>query len=198
MAERARECGLADVKVFWVGGTDRPWNVRSGEAWIVEPETAKLGDTLESPLRVATNSRSADISAELVDVGAGALEADYQGKDVKDKIVLASGRAGAVHALAVWKFGAAGVIAYAPQRPYFPDQVALAGLPYKSDDGKEAGFAFILTQRDAARRRRSAGAAGCAYAQRQDDARAGENRHVLQRAPPGRHGRLDPGDQSTE
>ena len=148
VAERARECGLADVKVFWVGGTDRPWNVRSGEAWIVEPETAKLGDTLESPLRVAINSRSADISAELVDVGAGALEADYQGKDVKDKIVLASGRAGAVHALAVWKFGAVGVIAYAPQRPYFPDQVALAGLPYKSDDGKEAGFAFILTQRE--------------------------------------------------
>jgi hypothetical protein len=48
----------------------------------------------------------------------------------------------------VWKFGAAGVIAYAPQRPYFPDQVALTGLPYKSDDGKEAGFAFILTQRE--------------------------------------------------
>ena len=148
VAERARECGLADVKIFWVGGTELPWNVRSGEAWIIEPETVKLGDTLESPLRVATNSRSADISAELVDVGAGALEADYQGKDVKDKIVLASGRAGAVHALAVWKYGAAGVIAYAPQRPYFPDQVALAGLPYKSDDGKEAGFAFILTQRE--------------------------------------------------
>ena len=148
VADRARECGLADVKVLWVGGTDRPWNVRSGEAWIIEPETTKLGDTLESPLRVATNSRSADTSAELVDVGAGALEADYQGKDVKDKIVLASGRAGAVHALAVWKFGAAGVIAYAPQRPYFPDQVALAGLPYKSDDGRVAGFAFILTQRE--------------------------------------------------
>ena len=148
VAERARECGLADVKVFWVGGTDRPWNVRSGEAWIVEPETAKLGDTLESPLRVATNSRSADISAELVDVGAGTLEADYQAKDVKDKIVLASGRAGAVHAMAVWKFGAAGVIAYAPQRPYFPDQVALAGLPDKPDDGQEIRFAFILTQRE--------------------------------------------------
>ncbi len=150
VAERARECGLVDVKVFWVGGTDRPWNVRWGEAWIVEPETEriKLGDTLESPLRVATNSRSADISAELVDVGAGTLEADYQGKDVKDRIVLASGRAGAVHALAVWKFGAAGVISYAPQRPYFPDQLALSGLPDKSDDGQEARFAFILTQRE--------------------------------------------------
>ena len=148
VADKAREYGLADVKVFWVGGAERPWNVRSGEAWIIEPEVIKLGDTLESPLRVATNSRSADISAELVDVGAGTRESDYQGKDVKGRIVLAGGNARAVHELAVWKFGAAGVIAYAPQRPYFPDQVALEGIPYQSDDGREAAFAFILTQRE--------------------------------------------------
>ena len=83
VAERAREYGLTDVKVFWVGGTDRPWNVRWGEAWIVEPETAKLGDTLESPLRVAANSRSADISAELVDVGGGTLRGRLPGQGRK-------------------------------------------------------------------------------------------------------------------
>lgn len=148
VAEKAREYGLVDVKVFWVGGTDRPWNVQSGEAWIIEPEITKLGDTLESPLRVATNSRSADVTAELVDVGAGTAEADYQGKHVKGKIVLGSGSAQAVHALAVWKFGAEGVIAYAPQRPYFPDQAALTSIPYRSDDGKDGTFAFILTQRE--------------------------------------------------
>ena len=148
VAGKAREYGLTDVKVFWVGGTDRPWNVHSGEAWIVEPEITKLGDTLESPLRVATNSRSADVTAELIDVGAGTAEADYEGKDVKGKIVLASGNARTVHALAVWKFGAAGVVSCAPQRPYFPDQAALTSIPYKSDDGKEGAFAFVLTQRE--------------------------------------------------
>ena len=148
VAEKAREYGLVDAKVFWVGGTDRPWNVYSGEAWIVEPEVAKLGDTLESPLRVATNSRSTDVTAELIDVGAGTGESDYHGKDVKGRVVLASGSARAVHALAVWKFGAAGVIVYAPQRPYFPDQAAFTSIPYKSDDGKDATFAFILTQRE--------------------------------------------------
>jgi len=148
VADKAREYGLADVKVFWVGGTDRPWNVHSGEAWIVEPEITKLGDTLESPLRVATNSRSADVTAELVDVGTGTAEADYQGRHVEGKIVLGSGSAQAVHALAVWKFGAEGVIAYAPQRPYFPDQAALTSIPYRSDDGKDGTFAFILTQRE--------------------------------------------------
>jgi len=90
VAERAREYGLVDVKVFWVGGTDRPWNVRSGEAWVVEPEQAKLGDILESPLRVATNSRSASVTAELVDVGAGTSENDYQGKEVRGRIVRAA------------------------------------------------------------------------------------------------------------
>ena len=148
VAEKARDYGLVDVKVFWLGGGDRPWNVHSGEAWIVEPEISKLGDTLESPLRVATNSRSADVTAELIDVGAGTAETDYQGRDVKGKIVLASGNSKAVHALAVWKFGAAGVIAYAPQRPYFPDQAALTSISYKSDDGKDGAFAFILTQRE--------------------------------------------------
>src|SRR5512135_1906604 len=104
VAGKAREYGLVDAKVFWVGGTDRPFNVHSGEAWIVEPETIKLGDTLESPLRVATNSRSADVTAELIDVGAGTAESDYHGKNVKGKLVLASGNSRAVHALAVWKF----------------------------------------------------------------------------------------------
>jgi hypothetical protein len=149
VAEKAREYGLVDVKVFWVGGgRGRPWNLRSGEAWIVEPDVVKLGDTLESPLRIATNSRSADITAELIDVGEGTKESDFQDKDVQGKVVLASGPSRVVHALAVWKHGAAGVISYAPQRPYFPDQVALAFLPYKSDDGKEPTFAFLLTQRE--------------------------------------------------
>jgi hypothetical protein len=148
VAEKARQYGLADVSIFWLGGTGRPWNVRSGEAWIVEPELIKLGDILESPLRVATNSRSADLTAELVDVGGGNRDVDYQDKDVKGKIVLASGNLSQVHALAVWKHGAVGIISYAPQRPYFPDQVAFAFLPYKSDDGKDAGFAFCLTQRE--------------------------------------------------
>src|SRR5512136_2532809 len=98
VAGKAREYGLVDAKVFWVGGTGRPWNVHSGEAWIVEPEMTKLGDTLESPLRVATNSRTADVTTELVDVGVGTAETDYQDKDVKGKIVLASGNARTVHA----------------------------------------------------------------------------------------------------
>jgi len=98
-------------------------------------------------------SDSGDSTADLVFAGWGISAPDlgyddYAGLEVKGKIVLASGNARTVHALAVWKFGAAGVVSCAPQRPYFPDQAALTSIPYKSDDGKEGAFAFVLTQRE--------------------------------------------------
>jgi hypothetical protein len=47
------------------------------------------------------------VKVELVDVGDGTSSADYDGKNVKGKIVLATGNPSAVHALAVWGKGAA-------------------------------------------------------------------------------------------
>ncbi len=61
---------------------------------------------------LAEDSESADVTAELVDVGAGTREADYAGKNVKGKIVLVSGSPGAAQELAVGKFGAAGLVSY--------------------------------------------------------------------------------------
>jgi hypothetical protein len=65
------------------------------------------------PVVLAEDSESADVTAELVDVGAGTNEADYAGKDVKGKIVLVSASPGAAQELAVGKFGAAGIVSYA-------------------------------------------------------------------------------------
>jgi aminopeptidase YwaD len=65
------------------------------------------------PVVLAEDSESADVTAELVDVGSGTSEADYAGKDVKRKIVLVSASPGAVQELAVGKFGAAGIVSYA-------------------------------------------------------------------------------------
>jgi hypothetical protein len=50
------------------------------------------------------------VNAELVDIGVGTKAADYEGKEVKGKFVLATGRARAVHEQAVFKYDAAGVI----------------------------------------------------------------------------------------
>jgi len=65
------------------------------------------------PIVLAEDSESADVMADLVDVGEGTKESDYAGKDVKAKIVLVSAQPGAVQDLAVGKFGAVGIVSYA-------------------------------------------------------------------------------------
>lgn len=62
---------------------------------------------------LAEDSESADVTAELVDVGVGTKDSDYAGKDVKGKIVLVSASPGAAQDLAVGTFGAAGIVSYA-------------------------------------------------------------------------------------
>ncbi|HET7107559.1 MAG TPA: DUF4910 domain-containing protein [Candidatus Acidoferrum sp.] len=72
-----------------------------------------LGNFQEEPVTLAEDSESADVTAELVDVGEGTKENDYAGKNVKGKIVLVSAQPGAVQDLAVGKFGAVGIVSYA-------------------------------------------------------------------------------------
>ena len=126
VAERARAYGLSDVqilefpsdgKIFY--GTQRsrqPWDADVAELW----EMKKTGDSWQPsvrtasydamPITLAEDSESADVTADLVNVGSGTAESDYAGKDVSGKIVLVSSQPGAVQDLAVGKFGAAGII----------------------------------------------------------------------------------------
>ena len=73
----------------------------------------KIASYAAMPIVLAEDSESADVTAELVDVGEGTKEADYAGKNVKGKIVLVGAQPGAVQDLAVGKFGAAGIASYA-------------------------------------------------------------------------------------
>ncbi|MGH9744401.1 MAG: M28 family metallopeptidase [Candidatus Acidiferrum sp.] len=140
VAERAREYGLSDVqilefpadgKIFYGTQRSRPaWDAEVGDLWEVADQSVKNGSTGGSgewlvtsgerkiasyaaePVVLAEDSESADVTAELVDVGAGTSEKDYAGKDVKGKIVLVSASPGAAQELAVGKFGAAGMVSY--------------------------------------------------------------------------------------
>lgn len=79
-----------------------------------EPTNArKIASYEAEPVVLAEDSESADLTADLVDVGEGTKESDYAGKDVKGKIVLVGAQPGAVQDLAVGKFGAAGIVSYA-------------------------------------------------------------------------------------
>jgi hypothetical protein len=152
----AEAAGLEDVKLIRQKWDGHGWSCTSGEAWLVEPEEIKLAAYGEVAVSIADNSRTTHVTAELVDVGAGTTEKDYQGRDVKGKIVLASGAAAKVHEEAVWKRGALGVLSSATNRPEAfdaPDQVAWSHIPYEAKDvsgvkdGTPGTFAVLISPR---------------------------------------------------
>lgn len=162
--QQARAAGLADVRIIKQASTSVPWNARLGELWIAGSAPERIASTLQTPLHLADNSRRADVTAELVDVGAGAAEADYAGRDVAGKVVLAHGGLGTVMDEAVAKRGAAGVVWFpAPSSDRnlsYPDQVNWSTVPLQTASGKPSTFAFILTLRQGqALRQRLASAA---------------------------------------
>ena len=125
VAEHARAYGLSEVailqfpadgKIYY--GTQRsrpPWDAEFAELWEMKDgaPSLKMASYDAEPVVLAEDSESADVTADLVDVGDGTKESDYAGKDVKGKIVLAAAQPGAMQDLAVGKFGAAGIVSYA-------------------------------------------------------------------------------------
>jgi len=113
----------ADGKTMYGTQKSRPvWNVRFAQLWEVKDDDGesvrvrKLGDWDSVPLSLAQDSLSADVTASLVDIGTGTLDDDFQGKDVKGKLVLTSSQPAAVVERAVGDLGAAGIISYAPNQ----------------------------------------------------------------------------------
>jgi hypothetical protein len=147
--QKAREYGLADVQLIKQASNTRPWNARFADLWIVEPEPQRLASTLQSALHLADYSRSTDVTAELVDVGAGA-PADFEGVDVAGKIVLTYGSLFSVMRRAVGEHGAAGVIWFPSPfggQSAYPDQLRWSRIPSDGADGFEPTFAFGLSLR---------------------------------------------------
>ena len=126
---------------------DQSWTLEGGELWLLEPRVVKLGDVRETPTSVADNSPTADVTADLVDVGEGTEESDYAGKDVSGKIVLAFGPPDKVKELACWTRGAVGIVSYHSTRtnPWtdHPDQIAWSHLNASKEGEKPVPPAFI-------------------------------------------------------
>jgi aminopeptidase YwaD len=105
---------LADgAAKYWTYTSPVGWTVNSAELRLIEPEEKLIVTYEDVPQCLHTYSNATPpegTTAELIDVGAGIKPSDYEGKDVKGKFVLATGRARRVHELAVYKYGAAGVI----------------------------------------------------------------------------------------
>jgi len=158
VVERAKANGLEEVKFIplprWRTSEKTPaynWTLKSGELWLVEPKTMKLGDVRETPVHVADNSPSADITAELVDVGEGTEDADYSGKEVNGKLVLAYGPLNKVKEKACWERGALGMVSYYSTRVNawtdFPDQVAWVSVGRSKEGEKPVPPVFVVSPR---------------------------------------------------
>lgn len=124
IAEGARAYGLSGVEILQfpadgkiMYGTQRArmaWDAEDAElAEVKNGAETKIASYAAEPIVLAEDSESADVTADLVDVGSGAKEGDYAGKDVKGKIILVSSQADAAQELGVGKFGAAGMVSYA-------------------------------------------------------------------------------------
>ena len=163
VVNRLKEIGVTDVEVeiFPSDGKIRyqtytgplAWTVREGELWVEKPFRARLCRYSEVPMCLTTLSNGGDWSGEVVHVGRGTSDSDYEGKDVKGKVVLASGYAAEVHRRAVIGRGALGVLIYpsATDRPDHPDMVRYDGLWLKWEEKDKAGFGFQLSRAQADR-----------------------------------------------
>src|SRR2546422_935175 len=108
----------ADGKIFYGTQRSRPtWDADFAELWELDSQgnpSVRIASWDAAPITLAEDSESADLTADIIDVGDGSSESDYAGKEVKGKIVLAGSQADAVQNVGVAKHGAAGIISYAP------------------------------------------------------------------------------------
>jgi hypothetical protein len=143
--ERAKDYGLDEAAVVRFPGGET-WDAIKGELWETKPGLQKIASLTDLRAELASGSASADVAADLVWVGDGEPK-DFEGVDVKDKIVVTSGPPGPVHNLACQGRGAAGVISFSSPRPLFdPLLIPWGGLGGRG--AAAAKFAFCLPPRE--------------------------------------------------
>jgi len=160
--QRAREYGLADAhsEQFPIDGSKNyglmrsylAWTVEEARLWEVRPQHLLLGDWKTDPIHLADYSHSADVETELVDVGNGASEADYSGKnnDVRGKIVLADGVLARVQELAIAQHGAAGIVSDMPNQTTAWSGLDTIVVRWGHLNARQpSGFAFMVSRQTA-------------------------------------------------
>jgi hypothetical protein len=152
LAGLARSFGLVNVRVVkqkYEGGIS--WDPVSAELWLVEPDEIKLADFEDVAVSLAVWSRSAHVTAELVDIGPASAPGDFASSDVAGKVVLTTAPPSLAIRNAVWERGALGVVSSATIHPASrfdaPDQVGYIKVPASRPEGKAAPWAFMISAR---------------------------------------------------
>jgi len=148
VSRMAAQYGLSDVKVDFFPDGDI-WDPVEAELWLMEPVKKKIAGLEIVPEALASGSRDADVTAEVVYVGAG-KDRDFRGKNVKGKIVMGSGSTGDLFSPAVRERKAVGVLGSGSSgvnRGYpnvSPTQIGWQSIRPRKN---ETGFGFVLSKR---------------------------------------------------
>ena len=129
------------------------WRAREAELWLLEPEERLLARFSDQAVSLMPYSKGGEADTEVVFVGEGKSDGDYEGKDVEGNLVFAVGGGGEkVHREAVIKRGAAGVVVSPSNRAdrmEYPDLIEVSRLLPKGEEVPKAGFGFALSRRQA-------------------------------------------------
>lgn len=161
LAEELRKIGLQEIQIkryladgfkkYFLWDSLVGWKVREAELWLVVPEKKLISRFSDQAVSLMPYSQGRKIEADVIFVGQGKSDKDYQDKDVKDKIVFALGGGGSwVHREAVLKRGAAGVVvgpSGREERLEFADLIEVNRLSPTGDEREKTGFGFSLSRR---------------------------------------------------
>ncbi len=144
----------------WARPMFQEWEASEGLLYLVEPKGAsrKLADYNELKISLIQRSASFEGEAEVVLLEDGEEWDEYEGLDLKDKVVLSRGDKDRLHYLAVEKHGAAGII--------FDGMKELPGVRHAMDipdalqytsfwwyGGERKCFGFVLSPKEGERLR---------------------------------------------
>jgi len=127
------------------------WRVKEAELWLLEPYRKPLARFSNQAVSLMPYSQGGEVESEVIYVGQGKSDADYQDKDVKGKLVFATGgRGAAVHRQAVLNRGALGVIVGPSNREdrlQYADLIEVNRLSPSGEEREKTGFGFALSRR---------------------------------------------------
>jgi len=125
------------------------WDISWAELRMLQPYEERIVGYPEIAMSVVTYSNPGDVTAELVWVGSGERDEEYAGKDVKDKLVLATGYGGEVHRKAVLQRGAKAVVCFLDDNraKEHPDMLQYTGMWPRPNELQRTTFGFNLTNR---------------------------------------------------
>lgn len=161
MKRKAEDAGLSQAAIerFPADGRTKYAHFRSYPGWSptaatleeISPRPRVIARYPDLPVLLADYSQDADVTADLVDVGKGTDPRDYEGKDVRGRIVIADGDLPAVHRRACEERGAAGFLSAFPNQhtPWSDEERDMVRWGHLSPYQSANRFAIMVSRRQA-------------------------------------------------